>query len=128
MLKLRLQLRWGLRTTLKGFVTCVSYSVKKLCIILYQTCWNTPFCVMCVHIYLHVYIVCMIVLPVTQTLLIVYVTIVCNKFPHEIICSYKLFVVHYSCMVPNFHMKKLQRLQLAKTDNKQLNENMFVLV
>jgi len=25
-------------------------------------------------------------------------------------------------------MKKLQHLQLAKTDNKQLNENMFVLV
>ena len=68
---------------------------------------------MCVHIYLHVYILCMIVLPVTQTLLIVswyqivisitlflYVTIVCNKFPHEIICSYKLYVVHYSCMLP----------------------------
>ena len=85
---------------------------------------------MCVHIYVHVYILCMIVLLVTQTLLIVswyqivisstlvlYVTIVCNKFPHEIICSYKLFVVHYSCMLLVWSKFPLQHLQSAKTDN-----------
>ena len=46
---LKLKLRWAPRITLKGFVICASYSVKKLCFI-YQICWNTLLCDVCTYL------------------------------------------------------------------------------
>ena len=125
---LKLKLRWAPRITLKGFVI-VLLILSRNCFI-YQICWNTLLCDVCTYLSrcLHLvhdcascdtnFVDCVVVSDsyISSTLFL-YVTIVCSKFPHEIICSYKLFVVHYSCMLLVWSKFPLQRLQSAKTDN-----------